>query len=788
MEDIKQEITKRAEDFALHYDEEALRNSDIRMKAPMLFILLGDKVQDGLETIRKSVERRMSNSEGIVYLSVTSNEQDEENTERVHICLNRDWENNQGDKTSNKKSRGNWNQLFDSDAFLAMFNQKLAKLNQLILEKNKIFSYWEQIHVAVITEGDDEVNVILPDLMALLKNKLEQNFKQVFVDLFVLLEETNEVASAMNKAMAYSLFQELDLYQNKQYHYERATELIEEDLKLMTTHEGKLFHLVYMLSDKKENGQRIHEARKNHYESIVAVNFLKNREQKSVELEEVREQYSYNTFMSNIQVDAENRYATARLAKVRKPGQGIYLSVLYHLFRAYKNELSYEGEGVEQSLLDQVGLSEQRIESYIREWMPDSSALEEIRSIISTKVSFRELKGETFAEAENILYEKSVKAFFEANFQNVATHKMRQAISVERLKGQLTEAIVSGPHYGPFALSKFLQSDTNKMIEAQKEKYLYQMKQKQLEVEEKENQLVGEHVGGSFSLLDKKYLQDVKGYLIHEVYKARYDYVAEELKLKTVQRLQEEIEVFNQNLKEQVKKLEQVENLLLEMIEEANRYEEEYLIQNVKEYYEKVIVWQLEEMKKSKGEHFLQDEKYMGSSAKLLRMSKEEIIRKIMSIAEAEFLKEEQYFNLSFEEELLARANMHIEYTDTEVVAKTELYELLYDSLESNSKPCVYLDTTLAPYQYVEKYFISSQRSEFTAYAYKRDQSSCNYKISMVSDQRNSVIEKLQLMGGFKLQDLVYVRSAKRYYDAYKAQGYMFHSEIAEQVINKEEI
>ena len=223
------------------------------------------------------------------------------------------------------------------------------------------------------------------------------------------------------------------------------------------------------------------------------------------------------------------------------------------------------------------------------------------------------------------------------------------------------------------------------------------------------------------------------------------------------------------------------------MIEESNRYEEEYLVQNVKEYYEKVVTWQLEEMKKSKGEHFLQDEKYMGSSAQLLDMSKEEMIRKIMRIAEDNFLKEEQYFNLSFEEELLARANMHIEYMDTEVVAKTELYELLYDSLEENSKPCVYLDTALAPYQYVEKYFISSKKSEFTAYAYKRDQSSRNYKIGMVSDQRNSVIEKLQLMGGFKLQDLVYIRSAKRYYDAYKTQGYVFHSEATEQAINKEE-
>ncbi len=777
MEDIKCEIYKKAENFAIHYDEEALKSNDIRMKAPMLFILLGDKAQDGLSTIEQAIKRRMSNSEGIVYLSVTTDKQIEEHSNMISITLKNE-----------QLSRGELDKLFDSEEFLEQINQKLSMIARSILEKNKVFSYWEQIHVATITEASDCMNVILPDLMILLKSKLEQNFKQVFADLFVLLEETNEEAGAMNKALAYSLFQELDYYESDHYHYERQTELLDDHIKLRTQYKGKLFHLVYVLSDKKENGQRIHESRKNHYESIVATSCLKNREQKSVALEEVREQYSYNTFMSNIQQDAENRYATVRLAKVRKPGQGIYLAVLYHLFKAYKNELSYEGEGAEKALLDKVGLSEQRIEALVNEWMPDSSLLEEIKSLISTKISFRELKGYTFAEAENALYGNTVKSFFESNFKSVATNKMKVALSAEKITDMLTKTVASHVHYGPFALGKLLQSDAYKAIEAQKEKYLYQMQQKQTEIEERENQLVGEHIGGAFAILDKKYLQEVKDYLIHEVYKVRYEYVIEEIKLKTVQCLQEELEKFNQKLREQVKKLDQVENLLLEMIEECNRYEEEYLIQNVKEYYERVVNWQLEILKKNKGDHFLQDEKYMGSSVKLLDESKEEIVRKLMDIAENEILKEQQYFNLSFEEELLARANMHVEYTDTDVAAKTKLYELLYDSLEENSKPCVYLDTALAPYQYVEKYFISSQKSEFTAYAYKRDQSSRSYKIGTISDQRNSVIEKLQLMGGFKLQDLVYMRSAKRYYDAYKSQGYVFHSKEMEQILSKEEV
>lgn len=167
----------------------------------------------------------------------------------------------------------------------------------------------------------------------------------------------------------------------------------------------------------------------------------------------------------------------------------------------------------------------------------------------------------------------------------------------------------------------------------------------------------------------------------------------------------------------------------------------------------------------------------MGLGYQLLGESKAVILEKICQITEQEILKEDKYFKISFEEELLNRANMLVDYEETEVVSKSELYKLLYESLEENSMPCVHLDTTLVTHRYVEKYFLGNRQSEFIDYAYKRDQSSRSYKIGTVSDTRNSVIEKLQLMGGFKLEDLIYTRSARRYYEAYKEKGYHFHSE-----------
>ena len=761
MENIRNEIFQRAEHFALKYDEDALKSNGIRMKAPMLFVLLGDKVSEGATEIKRAVERSMSNSEGIIYLSIGNNKKSSGN-EVFHIDLKVE-----------EEDRGAVSKHIEENSFLQVLNEEVSKVSQCILEKNKVFSYWEQIHVSVITAASDKANVLLSDVVVLIKSKLEQSFKQVFTDLFVLLEESGEDAVPLNKALSFALFKELDDYESDQYHYAKAIELVDEDMKLMTEYHGPLFHLVYLLSDKKENGQMVNNAKKSHYESIVAVNLLKNREQKAVELEEAREQYNYNTFINNIRESMENRYCTARLAKVRKPGQGIYLTVAYHLFKAYEKTLSYEGHDY-KVLLDQIGLSERQLDALINNFMLSEQQVEEIRSLISNGISFKDLKNQAFSEAETMLYGNLAKDFFEANFINAANKKITDYIEKDKFKERLLSEVVRHPDYGPFALGELLKSESYSELERQKDKYVYQMKQYELEAQEKENKLVGECIGGNFGLFDKKYVQKVKDYLIEEVYKARYHYERESLKLKLLQSLQEEIENFYKVLKNELMKLENVENFFMEMINEANRYEEEYLVQNVKEYYERVVSERLETLKKAKGEHFLQDDKYMGTSDKVLNESDEQIIQKVCKIAEEEFLKEEKYFNVSFEEELLARANMLVEYEETDVAAKSELYELLYESLEENSKPCVHIDTALAAHRYVEKYFFGNRQSEFIEYAYKRDQSSRNYKIGTINDKRKSVIEKLQLMGGFKLSDLVFTRSAERYYEAYKEKGYKF--------------
>lgn len=42
-------------------------------------------------------------------------------------------------------------------------------------------------------------------------------------------------------------------------------------------------------------------------------------------------------------------------------------------------------------------------------------------------------------------------------------------------------------------------------------------------------------------------------------------------------------------------------------------------------------------------------------------------------------------------------------------------------------------------------------------------------------EKRSSGVEKLNLMGGFHLEDLMYYRNGKAYYETYVQNGYEFH-------------
>lgn len=765
---MKEEILERAYHYALGDNDSVLRSNEIRAKSPILFVLVGDRVKESIKVIKSEFNQNVMNAEGIMYLYVgLEGSMEEEQVSSLILPLN---------KGEEKTARGTLSQrLFEDESALKVLNEQITKVREAILEKGKMFRYWEQIQVSVITDASEEMNVLLPDIVVLLKKKLEQDFKQVAIDLFAILEET--LYTPLQQAMSISFFKEVETYQAREYCYEKPIELLEDGLKLDTVYNQPLFNLTFILSDKKENGQKIEQAKIKHYETIAAFNLLKNREQKEIELAEAREQYNNSVFMTNIMGGDEHRWASARLAKVKKPRVGIYLATAYHLFNAYKEELSYHGIKESKALLETIGLNEMRLNGLMDTVMPSKESLSEIYSVISRSIGFRELKGLSFQDAEKALYKKSVEDFFSTNFIKNSEKKLEEKVSKEKIKKQIYVDVINHPDYGPYALEELFKIEQIKAIENLREQYSYEIKQIELTLEEKENRCVGEVIGSKFSLFDKKYLRDVKNYLINEVYSLKYEKLEKKLKLKAIDTIKDILEELYSEIKIELKKLEEVGSFLSILMEEVNKFEEAYLVQNVNEYYEKLVHSKLDELRKAKGEHFLVEEKGIGNITSILNQSQEKFLEKLFTLQEKYILQDEKLFGLSFEEELLARANMLVSYEEKDVAAKSELYHMLYLSLEENSKPCVYLDSTTSIHRYQEKYFLGDRKSEFMGYAYEKDKTSRSYKLAYINDQRKSSLEKLQLMGGFKASDLIFTRTAQRYYDAYVKEGYVFLSD-----------
>lgn len=104
-------------------------------------------------------------------------------------------------------------------------------------------------------------------------------------------------------------------------------------------------------------------------------------------------------------------------------------------------------------------------------------------------------------------------------------------------------------------------------------------------------------------------------------------------------------------------------------------------------------------------------------------------------------------FSRAFEEELLQRANVTVEYGNRSVLTKEELFKKLYRILEDNAAIQLRLYDYTQEHRYEEKYVFGDFTSEFVQHIFQADESSRVYKLGCVHEKRSSGVEKLNLMG-----------------------------------------
>ncbi len=263
-------------------------------------------------------------------------------------------------------------------------------------------------------------------------------------------------------------------------------------------------------------------------------------------------------------------------------------------------------------------------------------------------------------------------------------------------------------------------------------------------------------------------------YLTETVYGHKLHMLRIQVDLELLRRYELALEKWHAQAKHITVQLANLERELHQTATDSIRQADSYTGQNLFEYYERVTEDVMGELESKRGKSIFFDTRHMGPVSGLLDGGLSALVDRLTQTCRTLILSS-QPFNQTFEEELLRRANVAAAYENRLVVPKDELFKKLYQTLEEHGGINVRLLDYTHEHRYEEKYFFGDYEGEFLPYAMEVDITSRIYKLGFVHERRSSGVEKLHLMGGFHLEDLMVYRNGKTYYETYTANGFVFH-------------
>lgn len=275
-------------------------------------------------------------------------------------------------------------------------------------------------------------------------------------------------------------------------------------------------------------------------------------------------------------------------------------------------------------------------------------------------------------------------------------------------------------------------------------------------------------------MMDRHNLRSLIRYLFDQVYSRRREILLLETKLTLIAKFEEAIRQLHDRYRAVINQLEAMEQLLRDTALVSTQTADDYIGQNIMEYYERVTAEIMEQWESKRGKQSFFADSMMGDSRRLLEHGIEGLADRLIGVCRTAILTSPM-FSRAFEEELLQRANVTVEYGNRSVLTKEELFKKLYRILEDNAAIQLRLYDYTQEHRYEEKYVFGDFTSEFVQHIFQADESSRIYKLGCVHEKRSSGVEKLNLMGGFHLEDLMYYVNGKVYYETYVKNGYEFH-------------
>ncbi|WP_438496873.1 transcription initiation factor TFIID [Paenibacillus sp. IHBB 3054] len=796
---IKTQALSYAQQYAAQ--EEAQRSKgDGRSSIhyPALFLFLGDKVSPAIGPVLDSCERKWDNAGGVMALhaapaggkeqSRSQMQGGEGGRERVmSMAL---------PETAGRDPRtvrhDIYREFHEDSRYLAGMNRTLRQLGNSIADYGRLYSSFDVIHLSIITRVDDPLNVLLPEVALLARAVLGQSFKSVQTDLYALINEREQGENfGYSSSVGLAFLRELDGMQLTDYTFKAPLLVTEEGLSIPVAHgPSALFDLVYLLSDKNERGMMSPHGMDDNYEIIAHISLLKNRVRPSTDHATGHGGYNNMTFKSGIRGSTGRQgYASAGFSAVRRPNKQIALTVLYHAFRYLAEELRRGGAAwslrERQSLL---GLNPEALRERAAALLPDEAGIAEMTGLMSHgRPSFSELKQLSLREAEDLLFGDGGQAYFRRNFAEVSAGRTAAVNPVREWAAVLAaqETAVLPVTFYQLAEWTAGQGEAGGSVLHALRQHMNGLRSALSSAQEELERLYAESVERQpfqrVPLLDKRTVRNFIHYLFERVYGGKYEILRLESELALCLRYDAALEQLHLESKAKVQTMEALEEELHSLALNSIGRSNETVDRNIMEYYRTVTEEVMKDMEARRGAGIFFSERFMGSLSELLKQGGAAVAERLIEICRRELLAAEP-FALPFEEELLRRANVAAAYENREIVSKEELFKRLYRSLEEEANINVRLFEYTQEHRHEEKYFFGDSASEFLRYAFGADETTRIYRLGFVHEQRRSGVEKLNLMGGFHLEDLLYYRNGKVYYETYATSGYRLHGVEAEQL------
>ncbi|CAM3300467.1 hypothetical protein EDM52_05815 [Brevibacillus invocatus] len=748
---------------------------------PVLFLFLGDKSLDALQAVCLMNEQKWHNSEAVLY---------------IHAYEKETWEHPllhgfrlPGPDSDKRKMRSSLYEYFARDESILMeLNKTMKQASVRVAEMGKQFTSFQQVNLAVVTRADDPANVLLPELTLVLKSYLAELFKNVSMDLYVLLQERGGEEFGFSAALGVSFLEELNRYQQRDYSY-HADLLVTSDLvKLPVEHDrAPLFSLVYLLSDKNEHGMFLEAGMRENYELISHLVLLQN---KGAEVNS-SDSFSKVQFVRNMTGSREEAtFASAGLSKVKRPTHAIALTVLSAVYDTYRERLKQGAIPDKSSVRERLGLMSHDLQRQIRLVFPDESKRDEMGGLMTSGVSYKELAPMTLREAEQALFEGSSQSFFETNLVRPVYQRLEDLLREESLASIIQEEIVGDPRYGLYAAYQITseQSSVGHLLnelrvgirETSRELELARAELEEIYQQRVDRQEI--RVGGLFTR-DKERVRAFVRHLFDLLYGKKLEILEGEIILRILQERERQVGEIHRQIGRQIEQLEELQKQLREHAQRSIREAADYLGKNIEDYYGSLVREAIGAMETQRGADFYLESRYIGTDSLQLYNGVAGLIERLCRFCRTEILPRPA-FALPFDADLLARANVAAAYENRAVLTRDDLFRDLAFALEERAAVHIEVFHFLQKHRYEEKYLFADTSNDFVQFVLHLDEGNRSYKQGCIHEDRKSGIEKLNLMGGFGMEDLMYYRNNKKYHTSYQDNGFSF---AAEERMNRHE-